>query len=480
MSTEEAPLKVVVAEDSVLLREGLVRLLEDSGFEVAGQAGDAEDLLRKVGAHKPDVAVIDVRMPPSHTDEGLRAARKIRADHPGTGVLVLSQYVEEAYALDLLSESTESTGYLLKDRVADVDTFTDAVRRVAGGGSALDPEVVALLLGRRRREDPLEGLTAREREVLGLMAEGRSNAAIAEALVVTERAVEKHVTSIFSKLDLAPTVVDHRRVLAVLAYLRSAWLALPRATSQPHAGRRKTDHPGAYEHRFDGGSAPDLRRGRDRRARARRRDAVLPRRPVHGDHGPVGLRQVDADAPARRARQADVGLGRRSTASELALLRRRQPHAAAPRPARVRLPGLQPRAGADRRGEHHAAADARGPRRRPGVVRQADRHRRPARPAHAPPLRALRRPAAARRGRARARPPAGGAVRRRADRQPRLARLRGGPEPAAPGGRRVRADGDHGHPRRAGGRGRRPDRDPAATARSSTTAPAPTPTACST
>jgi len=221
MSTVDTPLKVVVAEDSVLLREGLVRLLEDSGFEVAGQAGDAEDLLRKVGAHKPDVAVIDVRMPPSHTDEGLRAARRIRADHPGTGVLVLSQYVEEAYALDLLSESTESTGYLLKDRVADVDTFTDAVRRVAGGGSALDPEVVALLLGRRRREDPLEGLTAREREVLGLMAEGRSNAAIAEALVVTERAVEKHVTSIFSKLDLTPTVEDHRRVLAVLAYLRS-------------------------------------------------------------------------------------------------------------------------------------------------------------------------------------------------------------------------------------------------------------------
>ena len=171
MSTEETPLKVVVAEDSVLLREGLVRLLEDSGFEVAGQAGDGEDLLRKVGAHKPDVAVIDVRMPPSHTDEGLRAARKIRADHPGTGVLVLSQYVEEAYALDLLSESTESTGYLLKDRVADVDTFTDAVRRVAGGGSALDPEVVALLLGRRRREDPLEapdGARAR-----GARADGR-------------------------------------------------------------------------------------------------------------------------------------------------------------------------------------------------------------------------------------------------------------------------------------------------------------------
>jgi DNA-binding NarL/FixJ family response regulator len=195
---------VVIADDSVLLREGLARLLEEYGFEVAGQAGDAEDLLRKVGAHKPDVAVVDVRMPPTHTDEGLRAAHKIRNDFPETGVLVLSQYVEEAYALELLSQSTESTGYLLKDRVADVDSFTDAVRRVASGGSALDPEVVALLLGRRRREDPLQSITPREREVLGLMAEGRSNAAIAEALVVTERAVEKH-----------------RRVLAVLAYLRA-------------------------------------------------------------------------------------------------------------------------------------------------------------------------------------------------------------------------------------------------------------------
>ncbi len=215
-------LRVVVADDSVLLREGLCRLLEESGFDVVGQAGDAEDLMRKVGAHKPDVAVVDVRMPPTHTDEGLRAAHRIRSEQPTTAVLVLSQYVEEAYALDLLSESTERTGYLLKDRVSDVDTFTDAVRRVANGGSALDPEVVALLLGRRRREDPLESLTAREREVLGLMAEGRSNNAIAEALVVTERAVEKHVTSIFSKLDLPPTVEDHRRVLAVLAYLRAA------------------------------------------------------------------------------------------------------------------------------------------------------------------------------------------------------------------------------------------------------------------
>jgi DNA-binding NarL/FixJ family response regulator len=168
---------VVIADDSVLLREGIARLLVESGFEVVGQAGDADDLLRKVGAHKPDIAVVDVRMPPTHTDEGLRAAHRIRAEYPETAVLVLSQYLEEAYALELLSESTERTGYLLKDRVADVRTFTDAVRRVARGGSALDPEVVGLMLGRRRREDPLATLTSREREVLGLMAEGRSNTA---------------------------------------------------------------------------------------------------------------------------------------------------------------------------------------------------------------------------------------------------------------------------------------------------------------
>jgi DNA-binding NarL/FixJ family response regulator len=217
----DQPVRVVIADDSVLLREGIARLLEESGFEVAGQAGDAEDLLRKVGAHKPDIAVVDVRMPPTHTDEGLRAAQRIRAEHPDTAVLVLSQYVEEAYALELLSESTEGTGYLLKDRVADVGTFIDAVRRVAKGGSALDPEVVALMLGRRHRDDPLEALTPREREVLGLMAEGRSNSAMAEALVVSERAVEKHVTSILSKLDLPPAAEDHRRVLAVLTFLRS-------------------------------------------------------------------------------------------------------------------------------------------------------------------------------------------------------------------------------------------------------------------
>ena len=215
-------LRVVVADDSVLLREGIVRLLdEQEGFEVVAQAGDAEELLRKVGAHKPDVAVVDIRMPPTNTDDGLRAALEIRARQPETSVLVLSQYVEEGYALDLVGDTAGGVGYLLKDRVADVDRFVDAVRRVAEGGSALDPEVVAQLVGRARRDDPLEALTPREREVLELMAEGRSNNAIAEQLVVTERAVEKHVTSIFGKLGLAPAPEDHRRVLAVLTFLRS-------------------------------------------------------------------------------------------------------------------------------------------------------------------------------------------------------------------------------------------------------------------
>jgi DNA-binding NarL/FixJ family response regulator len=211
----------VVADDSVLLREGVVRLLEDSGFDVVGQAGDADDLRRKVYAHKPDVAVVDVRMPPDNTDDGLRAALEIRERQPETGVLVLSQYVEEGYALDLVGEGGGGVGYLLKDRVADLDRFTDSVRRVGSGGSALDPDVVARLLGRSRRDDPLEEITPREREVLELMAEGRSNGAIAEALVVTERAVEKHVTSIFGKLGLRPTAEDHRRVLAVLTFLRA-------------------------------------------------------------------------------------------------------------------------------------------------------------------------------------------------------------------------------------------------------------------
>jgi DNA-binding NarL/FixJ family response regulator len=214
-------MRVVVAEDAVLLREGVVRLLTEAGMEVVGQAGDAEDLLRKVRAHKPDVAVVDIRMPPTGTDEGIRAAKQIRAERPQTGVLVLSSYLEPQYALELLEDGAEGLGYLLKDRVSNVDEFVSAVQRVAAGGSALDPEIVAQLVGRRRRTDPLGELTPREREVLGLMAEGRSNAAIAQRLVVTERAVEKHVTSIFAKLRLAPASEDHRRVLAVLTFLRS-------------------------------------------------------------------------------------------------------------------------------------------------------------------------------------------------------------------------------------------------------------------
>jgi DNA-binding NarL/FixJ family response regulator len=214
-------MRVVVADDSVLLREGVVRLLEEKGFEVVAQAGDAEDLIRKVNAHRPDVAVVDIRMPPTNTDDGLRAALEIRAAHPETGVLVLSQYVEEGYALELVGESAGGVGYLLKDRVADVDRFVDSVRRVAEGGSALDPEVVAQLVGRARRDDPLAELTPREREVLELMATGSSNQGIADALVITLRAVEKYVSSIFRKLGLPSTGSESRRVLAVLLVLRS-------------------------------------------------------------------------------------------------------------------------------------------------------------------------------------------------------------------------------------------------------------------
>ena len=191
----------------------------DSGGTVVAKVGDGDAFVEAVVAHRPDVSVVDVRMPPDHTDEGLRAARQIRSELPATGVLVLSQDVEEAYARELLADDAAGLGYLLKDRVADVEGFVEAVRRVAGGGSALDPQVVSAMLGRADRSDPLEGLTEREREVLELMAQGRSNAAVAESMVVTERAVEKHVTSIFSKLDLPPTPDDHRRVLAVLTFL---------------------------------------------------------------------------------------------------------------------------------------------------------------------------------------------------------------------------------------------------------------------
>ena len=213
-------MRVVIAEDSVLLRAGLVRLLEEAGFEVVGEASDADDLLRKVRAHRPDLAVTDIRMPPTQTDEGLRAAQQIRAEMPEIGVMVLSQHLDEGYALELLQNSAEGIGYLLKDRVADIDAFVDALRRVGARGSVLDPEVVSQLLGRRRAHDPLDRLTPREREVLALMAEGRSNNAVARELVVTERAIEKHVTSIFSKLGLTAAEDGHRRVLAVLQYLK--------------------------------------------------------------------------------------------------------------------------------------------------------------------------------------------------------------------------------------------------------------------
>ena len=214
-------LRVVIAEDQVLLREGIVRLLGDAGFDVVAQAADAEDLVRKVAAHSPDVAIIDIQMPPTNTDDGLRAALHIRATQPEVGVLVLSQFVEEAYALDLIGEDAAGVGYLLKDRVADVAAFTDAILRVNRGGSALDPEVVAQMLGRPRRQDPLANLSPREREVLTLMAEGRTNRAIADALFISVHAVEKHVTNIFSRLGLSPTAEDHRRVLAVLTFMRA-------------------------------------------------------------------------------------------------------------------------------------------------------------------------------------------------------------------------------------------------------------------
>jgi DNA-binding NarL/FixJ family response regulator len=215
------PLRVLVADDSVLLREGLVRLLNESGFEVVAQAGDADELLRKARGHRPDVAVIDVRMPPDNTDDGLRAALQIREELPQTAVLVLSQYIEEQYAIELIGEGHEGVGYLLKERVTDISALIEAVRRVSDRGSVIDPQVVSQLLRRHREHDPLEELSDREREVLELMAEGRSNHAIATRLVISDRAVEKHVTSIFSKLGLPPAEDDHRRVLAVLTYLRA-------------------------------------------------------------------------------------------------------------------------------------------------------------------------------------------------------------------------------------------------------------------
>ena len=213
-------MRVVIAEDSLLLRRGAIRLLEDAGFAVVGEAGDADELLRIVRAERPDVAVVDIRMPPTHVDEGLQAARVIRTELPEVGVLMLSQYVEERYVTALLEQGAEGVGYLLKDRVAEIERFTDAIRQVAEGGSVLDPEVVSHMLGRRGNGGPLERLTEREGEVLQLMAEGKTNRAISQQLYMSERAVERHVTGIFTKLDLPVTDQDHRRVLAVLAYVK--------------------------------------------------------------------------------------------------------------------------------------------------------------------------------------------------------------------------------------------------------------------
>jgi DNA-binding NarL/FixJ family response regulator len=212
------PIRVVIGEDDVLMREGIARILTEAGFDVVAHAGDAEAFLRKALAHRPDVAVVDVRMPPERADDGLRAALELRRQRPDTGVLVLSQYYDEGYAIDLIGDRAEGVGYLLKERVGDVDVFTGAVARVANGGSALDPEIVGRMLG-RRRQDALDDLSPRERDVLAAMAEGKSNSGIAQALTVTEAAVEKHVTGIFHKLALAPAAGEHRRVLAVLRYL---------------------------------------------------------------------------------------------------------------------------------------------------------------------------------------------------------------------------------------------------------------------
>jgi DNA-binding NarL/FixJ family response regulator len=216
------PLRVVIGEDDVLLREGIARLLTEAGIDVVAQAGDATDLLRKGLAHRPSVVIADVNMPPGHEDDGLRAAIELRRQRPETGVLVLSQFYEEQYSLDLIGQRAEGVGYLLKERVGDVESFIDAVTRVAAGGSALDPEVVGRMLGRRQRDRPLDRLTERERDVLAATAEGKSNRGIAQALFISQASVEKHLTSIFRKLELDPDQSEHRRVLAVLSYLRDA------------------------------------------------------------------------------------------------------------------------------------------------------------------------------------------------------------------------------------------------------------------
>jgi DNA-binding NarL/FixJ family response regulator len=218
----DSAIRILVGEDEPLVREGIVRVLEEAGFEVVGVAGDADELVRKAGGHHPDVVLTDIQMPPDRTDDGLRAALRIRSAQPEVGVIVLSQFLEDRYALELVGERAEGVGYLLKDRVGDLSLFVDAVQRVARGGSALDPAVVERMVGRRRARTPLDDLTSREREVMGLMAQGRSNQGIADELVVTTAAIERHVTSIFSKLDLRQVPEDHRRVLAVLEFLKGS------------------------------------------------------------------------------------------------------------------------------------------------------------------------------------------------------------------------------------------------------------------
>jgi DNA-binding NarL/FixJ family response regulator len=213
--------RVVIAEDDVLLREGIARLLTEAGFDVVAQVGDADDLLRRSLAHRPDLVIADINMPPGHGDDGLRAALELRKRRPETGVLILSQYYDEHYALDLIAEGADGVGYLLKERVGDVESFVEAAARVADGRSALDPEIVSRMLGRRRRNSPIDQLSPRELDVLAAMAEGKSNRGIADALLVSQASVEKHITNIFQKLELDPTGTEHRRVLAVLAYLRS-------------------------------------------------------------------------------------------------------------------------------------------------------------------------------------------------------------------------------------------------------------------
>ena len=225
------PIRVVIGEDQVLLREGIAEILDRAGLEVVAQAGSAEDFLRRARAHKPDVAVVDIQMPPGNTDDGLRAALELRSERPETGVVVLSQFFEESYAVNLIGDRPEGVGYLLKERVGDVSVFIDAVSRVAAGGTALDPDIVARMMGRRRDRGPLEALSPRDLEVLSEMAEGKSNRGIAESLFVSEAAVEKHVSAIFRKLDIEASATGHRRVLAVVRYLRESDLS-----RRDHAG----------------------------------------------------------------------------------------------------------------------------------------------------------------------------------------------------------------------------------------------------